>query len=321
VSDVRRAASLGSGMRFAYPFGMSPPRHLRSMEGTTYQLGKASLAFKPSETETEGAYSVVELLEPPGANVDMHRHPGWEETFVVLEGCFEFEVSGKRHTLGPAETLVVPRGAPHGFMCTSEKAGRLLVLSTPSRVFEAFVADVSAANADPSIDISAVFARHDFHIGGGELSARKPRHFRPMEGQSYQLGRMKMAFKRTAGDEDGAYSIVESTETPGAGAGRHRHPTFQETFIVLEGSFDFEASDERRSMGPGEMIAIPRGAPHGFKCTSEEPGRLLTISIPARFFETSIAEVCAAKVDTGTPGGGPAVDMRAIAARHGVEFL
>jgi len=291
------------------------------MDGTSYQLGRASIAFKPSETETEGAYSVVELLEPPGANVDLHRHPRWEETFVVLEGDFEFEVSGERHTLGPAETLVVPRGASHGFVCTSQKAGRLLVISTPSRVFEAFVADVSAANADPSIDIRAVFARHDFDLGPSDPPAQKARHFRSMEGQSYQMGRMRMAFKRTAGDEDGAYSIIESTETPGTGAGRHRHPPFQETFIVLEGAFEFEASDERRSMGPGEMIAIPRGAPHGFKCTSSEPGRLITISMPPRVFEAAVAEVCAANVDSGTPGGGPAVDMRAIAARHGTEFL
>lgn len=38
--------------------GMSqlPARHFRSMDGTIYQLGRASLAFKPIETETEGAY-------------------------------------------------------------------------------------------------------------------------------------------------------------------------------------------------------------------------------------------------------------------------
>jgi quercetin dioxygenase-like cupin family protein len=95
----------------------------------------------------------------------------------------------------------------------------------------------------------------------------------------------------------------------------------QETFLVLEGRFDFEAAGERRSMGAGEMLVIPRGAPHGFTCTSEQAGRLLTISNPARVFEAGVAELCASKVDSGTPQGGPAMDARAIAARHGLEFL
>jgi hypothetical protein len=47
----------------------------------------------------------------------------------------------------------------------------------------------------------------------------------------------------------------------------------------------------------------------------------LTISTPAGTFEAFIAEVCAPRIDSGTPPGGPARDMRAIGARHGVEFL
>jgi quercetin dioxygenase-like cupin family protein len=140
------------------------PRHFRPMAGQTYQLGPMTLAFKPGEAEVGGAYSMIESMEPPGASVDLHRHPSWQETFVVLEGHFDFEVAGARHALGPGEILVVPRGAGHGFTCTSPDAGRLLTISTPSRVFERFVAEVSAANRDPSIDVHAVFARHGFEL-------------------------------------------------------------------------------------------------------------------------------------------------------------
>ena len=62
-------------------------------------------------------------------------------------------------------------------------------------------------------------------------------------------------------------------------------------------------------------------APHGFTCTSQEPGRLLTISTPAGVFEAFIADVCSSRIDMGTPTGGTAPEMRAIAARHYVEFL
>jgi quercetin dioxygenase-like cupin family protein len=139
-------------------------RHLRSMEGTTYQLGRLTLAFKHSEGEGVGSYSIFESIEPPGAGVDLHRHPAWQETFIVLEGRFDFEAAGERHSLGPGEMLVIPRGAPHGFACTSPDAGRLLTISTPARVFEAFVADISAANGDPAADARAVFARHGLDL-------------------------------------------------------------------------------------------------------------------------------------------------------------
>lgn len=284
-------------------------------------MGPLAIAFKHEGGEDEGSYSLFEAVEPPGASVDVHRHDAWQETFIVLDGDFEFEVSGERRTVGRWEILVVPRGASHGYRCTSSKPGRLLTISTPARVFEAFVEDVSAANADPSIDIRAVFARHGLELDPRTTTDAPARHYGPMEGKTYVLGRMKLAFKRTDGDADGAYSIFESTEAPGAGAGLHRHPPIQETFLVLDGEFDFVVAGEQHTVGASEMLVIPRGAPHGFTCTSKEPGRLLTISTPARVFEAGVEELCRAGVDTGTPSGGAATDMRAIAARHGLEFL
>ncbi len=139
-------------------------QHFGPMEGKAYQLGALKLAFKRRDGEAEGAYSLFESLEPPGARVDLHRHAAWQETFIVLEGRFDFHVDGERQSLGPGEMLVIPRGAAHGFGCTSAEAGRLLTISTPARVFEAFVADTSAANSDPSLDIRAVFERHGFEL-------------------------------------------------------------------------------------------------------------------------------------------------------------
>jgi quercetin dioxygenase-like cupin family protein len=139
--------------------------HFRSMEGKAYQLGPLKLAFKRTEGEGEGSYSMLESLEQPGASVDLHRHPSWQETFIVLEGRFDFVVANERRSLGQGEILIIPRGAPHGFTCTSPQPGRLLTISTPAGVFEAFVADISAANAGGSeADARAVFARHGLEL-------------------------------------------------------------------------------------------------------------------------------------------------------------
>ncbi|HKY36259.1 MAG TPA: cupin domain-containing protein [Polyangiaceae bacterium] len=141
-------------------------QYFGKMDSKAYQLGPLKLAFKRSDgaDEGEGSYSVIESLEQPGANVALHRHPAWQETFIVLEGRFDFQAAGEHHSLGPGEMLVIPRGAPHGFACTSSEAGRLLTISSPARVFEAFVLDTSAANSDPAVDVRAVFEHHGLEL-------------------------------------------------------------------------------------------------------------------------------------------------------------
>src|SRR3954470_3092042 len=106
-------------------------QYFGKMDGEGYQLGPITLAFKRSDGESEGSYSLFESLEQPGGSVALHRHPAWQETFIVLEGGFEFEVAGERRSLVPGDVLVIPRGAPHGFACTSIEPGRLLTISTP----------------------------------------------------------------------------------------------------------------------------------------------------------------------------------------------
>ncbi len=139
-------------------------QYFGKMDGKAYQLGPMKLAFKRSDGEGEGSYSMIESLEQPGASVALHRHPAWQETFIVLEGRFDFQASGEHHSLGPGEVLVIPRGAPHGFTCISPEPGRLLTISAPARVFEAFVADTSVANSDPAVDVPAVFESHGLEL-------------------------------------------------------------------------------------------------------------------------------------------------------------
>ena len=60
-------------------------QHFKQVEGKAYQLGPLKMAFKRSDAEDEGAYSLFESLEPPGASVPLHRHAAWQETFIVLK--------------------------------------------------------------------------------------------------------------------------------------------------------------------------------------------------------------------------------------------
>ena len=147
-----------------------------------------------------------------------------------------------------------------------------------------------------------------------------PRHFVPNEGNTYKLGRMTLTFKTTAADNAGAYALLEAIEPPDSGASCHRHPTYDETFIINEGHYEFRVGDQLLKLGPGEMVFVPRGTPHAFKSIGPEIGRQLVISSPGGIFDAFISEV--AKVASGTPPNpGPATDFRAIAAKYGIEFL
>lgn len=89
-------------------------------------------------------------------------------------------------------------------------------------------------------------------------NAVQPRHFLPGEGKSYQIGRMSMTFKTTAEPNWNAYTVCEAIEPPASGAGLHRHPTYDETFIICEGHYDFQLGEKMLKLGPGDTGCLFR---------------------------------------------------------------
>lgn len=152
--------------------------------------------------------------------------------------------------------------------------------------------------------------------------AVQPTHFAPGEGRVYQLGRMTLTFTTTAEHNAGGYTLCEAIEPPASGAGLHRHPTYDETFVICEGHYVFQLGEKRLELGPGDVVFVPRGTPHSFMSMGPEIGRQLIISSPGGIFDAFIAEVAGSKVDSGSPSKpGVATDFRAIAAKYGMEFL
>ncbi len=152
-------------------------------------------------------------------------------------------------------------------------------------------------------------------------TAAQAKHFRPGEGRTYQLGRITLTFKTTGEDNAGAYTLCEAIEPPESGAGLHRHSTYEETFIICAGVYEFQLGDKRLKLVAGDTLFVPKGTPHGFKSIGPETGRQLIISSPGGIFDAFIHEVATSMVDSGGQKSGPATDFRAIAAKYGMEFL
>ena len=150
-------------------------------------------------------------------------------------------------------------------------------------------------------------------------STLRPGHFGPGEGATYKVGRMSMTFKTTSGDGWNAYTVCEAIEPPESGAGHHRHATYDETFIICEGHYDFRLDGKLLKLGPGDVVFVPRGTPHGFVSTGPEIGRQIIISSPGGVFDAMIAEVT--MLDSGSPTRAASDETMAIAKKYGLEFL
>ena len=78
----------------------------------------------------------------------------------------------------------------------------------------------------------------------------------------------------------GAYSLIHLTASPGFASPYHLHHTEDESFYVLDGEFTFICDGKTTVLGAGGYIFLPRGVPHGLRCSSEKDSRVLIHVMP-----------------------------------------
>jgi mannose-6-phosphate isomerase-like protein (cupin superfamily) len=122
---------------------------------TTYpEHGPEWLESRPGEkfrictsaAQTNGAYSVVEIVAEHGYGTPMHIHENEDEHFVVVEGTASL-VNGEQAfeaTAGAAITL--RKGIPHAWCNRSSAPLRLVITNVPGGIEEAL--RLSANGAD-----------------------------------------------------------------------------------------------------------------------------------------------------------------------------
>jgi quercetin dioxygenase-like cupin family protein len=111
--------------------------------------------WKATSEETGGAFLMFEDDLEAGKVTPLHRHPGVDETFYMLEGEILLHVDGEDpRPLAAGGIAIVPRNIPHAFKVTSARA-RMLCLQTPGsgeaffrQASEPFVAGEPATPVD-----------------------------------------------------------------------------------------------------------------------------------------------------------------------------
>jgi quercetin dioxygenase-like cupin family protein len=113
-----------------------PVSHRVPGEGATVRLGPTEyLTDLVSGEETEGHYTIYEVMSAQDGGVPLHEHD-WDEGFYVLEGEYEISYLGTddeiQHVVaGPGAFVHVPGGAAHAYRNTAEGFSKMLSINQP----------------------------------------------------------------------------------------------------------------------------------------------------------------------------------------------
>ena len=138
---------------------------LPSAPKETICIGSLELHFLLDGDDTNQQLCLFEFMIPTNARMPApHYHAHVDEVLYGLSGTLHGIVDGKPVTLGPGQTLFIPRGAVHYYSNPNPEPGRVLVTLTPASIGPAYFRDMAALLAaggppDPA-QVQATMARH-----------------------------------------------------------------------------------------------------------------------------------------------------------------
>ena len=97
--------------------------------------------IRATAADTDGQYTLVEVLAPPGLGTPLHVHYTEDEGFLILEGDVALYVGDERIEATAGQFAFGPRDVPHRFE-VGPAGARMLWVLTPAG-FEDFVEAVS----------------------------------------------------------------------------------------------------------------------------------------------------------------------------------
>ncbi len=130
------------------------PYRLTTGEGLADVWWKAGrITVKAGPEQTGGAFAQFEVDDPRGSGPPVHIHHREDETFYILEGQVTMFVGDERIDLEAGDYCFGPRGVPHAYLVTSERA-RMLVTTSPSGSEQLFVSlGVPVTGSEPPTEV------------------------------------------------------------------------------------------------------------------------------------------------------------------------
>jgi quercetin dioxygenase-like cupin family protein len=107
--------------------------------GEKLNIAGSPIFHKVKSRDTNGVFSVMEFVTPPGKGVALHVHEREDELVYLLEGEIEVTLGDQKMKAVPGVMALLPRGIPHGFTNVGNKPSRLLDTILPGQFDNYFV--------------------------------------------------------------------------------------------------------------------------------------------------------------------------------------
>ena len=142
------------------------------------------------------------------------------------------------------------------------------------------------------------------------------------DGQAYWFLNTLTINKVRSDDTQGQLSIVDHRVPAGFAPPPHIHEVSDEALLVLDGELEGFWGDQAWRAGPGSLVFMPHGIPHGFTVSAAGPGRIIVVVSPGGFDQfVAAAGEPTRDLRLPEPVAPDPARVTQLAAAHGIRIL
>jgi mannose-6-phosphate isomerase-like protein (cupin superfamily) len=86
------------------------------------------MTLKVSGSDSEGKYSLIEMIHPPNTGPALHLHSNAPEAYYVLDGRYSIRCGDREYQAYPGDFVFIPKDIPHNYQ-SGPQGGKVLVIS------------------------------------------------------------------------------------------------------------------------------------------------------------------------------------------------
>jgi len=108
------------------------PKIVRSGEGKQVNVIGDKQTFKLTSKDTNGLFTLIEEVNPPGTMIPPHVHTNEDEIFKVLEGELEVTVGDETTILKAGDLAFAPKNVPHTWKVVGDQDCKTILSVFPA---------------------------------------------------------------------------------------------------------------------------------------------------------------------------------------------
>lgn len=133
--------------------------------------GHYPVMAKVAGADTNGRFSLIQLVQPQNSGPALHIHPEQNEWFFVISGAIGVKLGEEKIVLKAGDSLMAPKGVPHAYVTLGAQDAHLLFFFDPAGDMEGHFAALARlkrlanGQADPG-ERAKAFADHGMRMIG-----------------------------------------------------------------------------------------------------------------------------------------------------------